>query len=208
MQCLSVLIGKPEKTPAKSGLTGFFKKPVSTAYIGKMGLEGDHIVDQQHHGGVDQAVYVFGDNDRIWWAQALDRDLPAGFFGENLLISDLETGRLAVGDVLELGSATLQITSPRIPCATYAAHIGTGDAIKQFYAAERPGVYARVLKAGIAAAGDHVALTPYPGIRITMIEVMRHYLRKYDDHAFLARLLHTPAHHKMHELARERLGKP
>lgn len=207
MQLLSVLIGQPEKTPAKAGLTGHFKKPVATAEITADGLSGDHIMDREHHGGVDQAVYIFGDLDRTWWAEELDRPVPPGFFGENLLISELETGPLAIGDQLTIGAVTLEITSPRIPCATYAAHIGDGQAIKQFYAAERPGAYARVLHGGQVTAGDAVTLTPYPGDRITMVDQTRHYLRKFDDNAFLARLRHLPAHYKMHAIVHERLGK-
>jgi len=207
MQVQSILIGQPQKTPAKTGLTGHFKKPVSSAAITVDGLSGDHIMDREHHGGVDQAVYIFGDLDRAWWAIELDRPVPPGFFGENLLISDLETGPLAIGDQLTIGAVKLEVTSPRIPCATYAAHIGDGRAIKQFYAADRPGAYARALSAGTVRPGDQVTLTPYPGDRITIVEMMQHYLRKFDDAAFLARIRAVPAHHKMHDLVHERLGK-
>ena len=208
MEILSIQIGKPEKTPAKAGLTGHFKKPIDApVIIGPMGLQGDAICDLENHGGVDQAVYMFGTPDLKWWAQELDRDIPPGFFGENLVISDLATSALAIGDILFVGDVVLQITSPRIPCATYAAHIGDGRAIKQFYAAERPGAYARVLQEGIISKGTQGILKPYTGDRITLVEDMRAYREKYKDKDFLRRALAVPAHYKLHALAKERLEK-
>ena len=207
MKVTHVLTGKPEKTLAKAGLTGHFKTPVEEANIGQLGLSGDHIMDLDNHGGVDQAVYVFGDIDRQWWAQTLKCDVPPGHFGENLLISDLETGPLAIGDILTIGEVVLQITSPRIPCATYAAHIGSGQAIKQFYSAGRPGAYGRVLQSGRVTPGANVTLTAYQGERISMVENMRACLDKFADDDFLSRALTVPAHYKLHDLARERLHK-
>ncbi len=207
MEILSIQIGKPQKTPAKPGMTGHFKTPMTgSAAVGPMGLQGDTICDLANHGGVDQAVYLFGEPDRLWWAQELSRELSPGFFGENVIISELETANLALGDILTLGDVTLQITSPRIPCATYAAHIGSGQAIKQFYAAERPGAYGRVLQTGKMSNGDRVSLHPYEGDRITLIDYMHAYLRNFKDHTFLERAHSVPAHYKLHALAKERLG--
>lgn len=208
MKVLSIQTGKPEPTPAKSGLTGHFKKPITgPVQIGPLGLSGDTICDLDNHGGVDQAVYLFGEPDRVWWQAELGRELPAGFFGENLLISDLLSADLAVGEKLTIGDVMLEITAPRIPCATYAAHIGDPQAIKQFYRAARPGAYARVLQTGQITAGQPVEFTSYNGDRILIIESTRHYLRHFDDPDFLARVLTVPAHHKLRALAQERLSK-
>ena len=204
---IAVMTGSPQPTTAKAGMTGHFKKPVKSAEITAEGLVGDSIMDREHHGGVDQAVYLFGEPDQAWWAEELDREVGPGYFGENLLISDMESSQVCVGDQYQIGDVLLEITSPRIPCATYAAHIGSGQAIKQFYAAQRPGAYGRVLQTGTVAPGMSVTHTPYTGIRIPVVEMMDQYLRRYDDEVFLKRILHTPAHHKMHHNARERLGK-
>ncbi|SFS08563.1 hypothetical protein [Yoonia litorea] len=73
MKLLSVLIGKPEPTPVKSGMTGHFKKPVDSAVIATTGVVSDHIVDTENHGGRNQAVYLFGDQDRAWWSEEMGR---------------------------------------------------------------------------------------------------------------------------------------
>lgn len=207
MEILSIQIGKPERTPAKTGLTGHFKKPVTgPVAVTAEGVQDDAICDRKHHGGVDQAVYIFGEPDRVWWAEELKRDVPPGFFGENLLVSGILSAELALGDILKTDKVILQVTSPRIPCATYAAHIGNSQAIKQFYAAERPGAYARVLRPGAVTAGDQITLEPYQGDRITIAENMRAYLAKFPDESFLQRALNVPAHYKLHAKAKSRLG--
>ncbi len=207
MQVLSVLTGKPQPTPAKSGATGHFKTPVPFAEIGPLGVTGDYIADLENHGGPDQAVYIFGDSDRAWWSEEMGTPLAPGYFGENLLISDLETRDLAAGDQFRIGEVLLEVTSPRIPCATYAAHVGDPQAIKRFYKAARPGVYTRVLASGPVRQGDAVQLVPYAGVRLTMEEMMAQYLQNHRDDDFLRKALHTPAHYKLHQLARTRLGK-
>lgn len=207
MELLGIQIGKAEPTPAKTGMTGHFKTPTDFAQIEEHGVVGDVICDLANHGGVDQAVYIFGEPDRIWWANHLERDTPPGFFGENLLISDLCTADLVIGDILTVGAVMLQITSPRIPCETYATHIGSGQAIKQFYKAARPGAYARVLRTGSVKIGAQVTLTAYDGDRITLVENMTEYLSNFVDEKFLSRVLQVPAHYKLHDLARQRLGK-
>lgn len=208
MKLLNVMIGKPEQTPAKAGMTGHFKKPADgPIHVGSSGLEGDTICDLENHGGVDQAVYIFGEPDRLWWSQELGHDLRPGYFGENLLISDIESAILACGDIFQIGDVTLEITSPRIPCAIYAAHVGSGKAIKQFYAAERPGAYARVLQTGDVIADMDVKYEAYIGDRLTIAENMRAYLQKYTDTDFLRRALQVPAHYKLRALANERLNQ-
>lgn len=206
MRLLRICVGTAQKTSTKSGLTGHFKTPVPEVVITPEGLVGDTIVDRKHHGCVDQAVYIFGDADRQYWSETLGKELPAGFFGENLLISALETAELAIGDIFNVGNVVLQVTSPRIPCATYAAHIGTPQAIKQFFATARPGAYARVLTHGRVQVGDLVTHQAFPGPRITLAENMAAFARKHDDDDFLRRALLVPAHHKLHELAKQRLG--
>ncbi len=109
---LAACIGTAQPIAAKSGTTGNFKVPqAGSVTVGLNRLAGDTIVDHTHHGGPEQAAYIFGETDRVWWADHLDHALPAGFFGENLLIDGLASADLALGDTLVIGDVTLQITS-------------------------------------------------------------------------------------------------
>ncbi len=94
MRLISVNVGqeKPIQGAKSSGKTVIFKHPVDKPVeITSNGLTGDAISDTENHGGVDQAVYLFGEPDYEWWSEELGYELSPGAFGENLTISDLES---------------------------------------------------------------------------------------------------------------------
>ena len=176
MQLISVNIGRERsiKIGEQSDTTGIFKTPVTTAVdITPLGLADDAVVDVKHHGGHDQAVYVYGAPDYAWWSAELGTELEPGTFGENLTIDGLESAQLNVGDVLHIGAVSLQVTAARIPCSTLAARMGDPMFVKRFRAAARPGVYCRVLRAGAVQAGAAVALERYTGATISIVEMFR-----------------------------------
>lgn len=195
MNVLSVNVGRAERmeNAKASGLTGIFKRPVDgPVFISAEGLAGDAICDVENHGGMDQAVYVFGQPDYDWWSAELAQTLFPGTFGENLTLSGLESATLSVGDVLWLPNVTLQVTSPRIPCVTLAARMGDPAFGKRFRRAERPGVYCRVLREGEVAPGDPVWLEPYAGPTVTVLEMFRDFYGREWDEAALRRYLAAP----------------
>ena len=176
MELISVNIGRERsfENGKQSGTTGIFKTPVTTAVeIMPLGLAGDAVVDTENHGGVDQAVYVYGAPDYAWWSAELGTELEPGTFGENLTIDGLESAQLNVGDVLHIGDVSLQVTAARIPCSTLSARMGDPMFVKRFRAAERPGVYCRVLRPGTVQAGAAVTLERYTGATISIVEMFR-----------------------------------
>ena len=151
MQILSINIGAVRTVGERerSGQTGIYKVPViGPVHVSADGLPGDAIVSTKHHGGPDQAVYVYGGADYAWWAVELGRELAPGTFGENLTISDLETAGLAIGDRLRIDAVLLEVTAPRIPCGTFGAADGRSGLCGAFRAAERPGFDRRVAPMG------------------------------------------------------------
>ena len=182
-----------------SGQTGIYKLPVAgPVQVTADGLGDDTIVDTKNHGGPDQAVYVYGGADYAWWATELARELAPGTFGENLTISDLESAGLAIGDRLHIddrlhGSGViLEVTAPRIPCWKLAQRMGDPGFVKRFRAAERPGAYCRVMRAGELRAGEPVRLEPYAGERVTVAEIFRDYYEPARDPAAIRRFLAAP----------------
>jgi MOSC domain-containing protein YiiM len=176
MQLVSVNVGRAERiVGAKSiGQTGIYKRAVGEPVaIGPEGLAGDTICDVENHGGVDQAVYVYGTADYDWWEGELGRPLEPGAFGENLTISGLESASLSIGDRLHVGAVTLEVTAPRIPCGTLAARMGDPSFVKRFRAAERPGLYCRVIEPGVVRPGDPMRIEPYQHPTITALEMFR-----------------------------------
>jgi MOSC domain-containing protein YiiM len=198
MKLLAVCIGAARPTPGRmSSKTGIYKQPVAGAVmVDREGIIGDRIVNRKYHGGPDQAVYLESAEDLAWWEGELGIPLPAGTFGENLVIEGIANRDIAVGDRLEIGDAQLEITSARMPCVTFALRMDDPKFVKRYMKAARPGAYARVLKEGTLAAGDAVCYTPYEGERITMPELMRTFGHKLEGEE-RARYLSAPIHYKL-----------
>lgn len=195
MQLVSVNIGaaEPIAYAKASGMTGIYKRAAGgPVFVGELGLAGDTICDTENHGGADQAVYVYGATDYEWWSSELGRELAPGTFGENLTIAGLESAQLAIGDRLQIGELTLEVTAPRIPCVTLAQRMGDPAFLKLFRSAERPGLYCRVLREGFVQAGDAVALVPYAGERVLAIELFRDFFAPDRSVATVRRHLAAP----------------
>ena len=176
MQLTSINRGQEQTLvrPNKTEQTGIFKQPISgPVQITVNGLPGDFIGDTRHHGGPDQALYLYGQVDYDWWAQELGRATFPGLFGENLTIGGLASAEIGIGAVLQVGEVMLQVTAPRIPCGTLAGRMEIPAFVKQFRFAGRPGLYCRVLKEGFVQVGDPVTVEKYPGETFTVAEAMR-----------------------------------
>jgi MOSC domain-containing protein YiiM len=195
MKLISVNIGqeRPIQKAKSSGRTGIYKIPTdSPAQVSRYGLVDDVICDVENHGGPDQAIYVYGVPDYQWWAETLGTELFPGTFGENLTISELESASYLIGDRLHIGQVSLEVTAPRIPCVTLAARMNDPSFVKRFRAAERPGLYCRVLREGLVQAGDPVILEPYTGETVTALEMFRNFYEPKLDEASIRRHLAAP----------------
>lgn len=195
MHLISINIGKEQQQQRSDYVetTGIYKATVDgPVEIKSLGIESDVICDKKNHGGPDQALYVYGGADYTWWQQEIGKDLAPGTFGDNLTISDLASGTFNVGDYLHIGEVTLQVTAPRIPCSTFATRMGDPQWVKKFRAAERPGLYVRVIKEGVVKAGDPVSIEKYAGEKVSILQVYRdHYTKDYTEES-LRRYLNSP----------------
>jgi MOSC domain-containing protein YiiM len=184
---------RPIEGAKPSGKTGIFKEPVDgPVRISTLGLSGDAISDTENHGGVDQAVYVFGVPDYEWWSEELGRSLAPGTFGENLTVTGLRSAEALIGDRLRVGSVVLEVTAPRIPCVTLAARMGDRLFLKRFRRAERPGLYCRVLREGEVRTGDEVAYERYEGETISALEMFRDFFDPDGSEEMVRRHLAAP----------------
>lgn len=208
MKILAVCVGAAETLPGRKSKTGINKHAVGGGVmIDAEGLIGDAICDRKHHGGCDQAVYVEGSLTLEWWARELGHALEPGTFGENLVIEGLDNCTVAVGDRFIAGDLVLEVTSARIPCATFAAKMGDPKFVKRYTRAGRPGIYCRVLHAGIAAAGTAVTYVAYAGSPVTMPEMMATFGKRLSSED-QARYLAAPIHHKLRAQIEGDTGNP
>ena len=79
---------------------------------------------------------------------------------------------MLVGDRLQIGEVVLELTAPRIPCATFSAVMGDAGWARHFFVAKRPGAYARVLVEGQVTAGDAVTHIPFAGEKVPIIDLI------------------------------------
>jgi MOSC domain-containing protein YiiM len=195
MQLTSINIGQKQtlQNGDKLEITGIYKLPVhESVQITSLGIKEDFVGSPRHHGGPDQAVYVYGMKDYEWWSTELGRTIGAGTFGENLTISELESAKFNIGDYLHIGALTLQVTAPRIPCSTLAKRMDDPKFVKRFRSAERPGLYCRVIKEGVVKAGDEVRVEEYTGETISLVQMYRDYYEKDKTRETLQRHLAAP----------------
>jgi MOSC domain-containing protein YiiM len=172
---------------AKPGRSAIDKRPAAgPVTVGWLGLEGDEQADQENHGGGDQAVYVYAREDLDWWTERLGRELRNGLFGENVTTAGIDVSSALIGEIWQLGTAVVQVTSPRIPCVTFQSWLDEPHWVKRFAAAGRPGAYLRVLTEGAVAPGDEIVVVSRARVAVTVAESMRAY---YGDQGIMARLL-------------------
>lgn len=174
--------------------------------ITEAGVPGDFIGNLKHHGGPDQAIYLFSLDDMAWWANMLRRDVAPGLFGENLTISQWWPDP-RVGDRLRCGSLLLELTGPRTPCATLEASLGVRGLSRAFVKAERCGAYARILSPGTLCAGGTLVLERADTAFPTVVQVFRYWHGRGDDRAFLSAALASPLASRIARKFRERLAR-
>lgn len=195
MKLTSVNIGqkRTQQNGEKLETTGIYKLPVSDSVkITKLGIVEDFIGSPKHHGGPDQAVYVYGAADYAWWSKELGKEIAPGTFGDNLTIGDLQSAQFNIGDRLQIGSVILEVTAPRIPCSTLATRMSDPQFVKRFRYAERPGLYCRVMREGFVQTSGIVAVESYHGETISVLQMYRDYYDKNKSEKTIRKHLNAP----------------
>lgn len=156
--------------PGNVGVTAMDKRAVEgPVKVHKLGLHGDVQANRLDHGGEDQALYAYSQEDADYWAAELQREVPAGLFGENLRVSGIETTGAVIGERWKVGlDVEVEVTSPRVPCATFQRVLEEPQWVKRFTQAGRVGTYLRVIRTGAISPGDHIHRTFVPKHGITV----------------------------------------
>ena len=160
------------------GVTAIDKRAVDgPVKVTKYGLRGDVQADRKDHGGISQALYAYAQDDAAYWEAELGRELPAGWFGENLRIDGLDLNNARIGERWAIGPEVIvEVTGPRTPCQTFARWVGGDDErgwVKRFSNARRLGAYLSVVHTGRISAGDAVTVVHTPETVDTVLSIYR-----------------------------------
>ena len=141
---------------------GVPKRPIAEGVVGLLGIEGDEHAHPQIHGGPDKAILIItieGIDELI----AQGYSLFPGALGENLTTRGLDPRAFRIGQQIRAGSAMLEITRPRGPCATLDIYGPTLK--KEIHAKDETshvwglsGFYTRVLSPGLVHPNDIISV--------------------------------------------------
>ncbi|WP_404433675.1 MOSC domain-containing protein [Microbacterium lacus] len=167
---------RPE--PGTVGVTAIDKRALAGAVkIGAYGVRGDVQASRKHHGGLDKALYAYAQEDANFWEDQLGRELPPGFFGENMRTEGIDVNTARVGERWRIGDRVeVEVTMPRTPCQTFARWVGGADErgwVKRFSDERRLGPYLRVVKTGSVRAGDEIVVIHEPAGAPTILDIYR-----------------------------------
>ncbi len=107
-----------------------------------------------NHVGEDKAVCVYALDHYSYWERVLGCELEPGAFSENLTLSGVVETKVAIGDVFQVGGATVQVSQPRTSCSKLADKNGERLLARWMARTGYTGFYLRVLSEGVVAAGD------------------------------------------------------
>jgi MOSC domain-containing protein YiiM len=194
MKIISLNVGLPsaQRYEGRKVITGGTKKPVPRAVLRFENFDGDRQADRVNHGGFEKAVCVYPFDHYPYWSRQLGRDLKPGAFSENLTVLGAIETEVCVGDVFQIGEATVQISQPRMPCNKLAGKNGSQMLPKLIANVGYTGFYMRVLSEGLVTAGDSFDLVRAHPERITIADVNSIIYGKSYDAALIKRLAQLP----------------
>jgi MOSC domain-containing protein YiiM len=175
--------------------TGIFKQPVSgPVQLRRLNLDGDHQADLSVHGGPFKAVYGYpSEHYEFWQQELLGMKLPWGMFGENFTTEGLSESDLHIGDRLEIGTASLMVRQPRVPCYKLAAKFHRPDILARFLRSGRSGFYFSVEREGTVTAGDSFEFLSREPQAITIAEMNRLFSEDKYNRELLEKAIATSA---------------
>ena len=144
---------------------GVPKGPVTEAYVGWRGIEGDVQRAREHHGRPFQALC-------LWSAEVIDRlradghPIDYGSAGENITIRGLDWNGVRPGVRLRIGEVMCEVWAYAVPCKKNAQWMKDGDFGRLHHDRESEfggaisRVYATVTEPGLVHPDDTVTLEP------------------------------------------------
>lgn len=163
---VSLQVGKARKLVTVEGRewrSAIVKESVEgRVALGMENVAGDIQANRQYHGGPEKAACAYCVEHYPVWNEEMALPLPYGAFGENLSVEGLTEEQVCIGDVFTIGTAVIQISQPRIPCAKVDNRWNRPGFHDRMTERGWTGYYLRVRQTGEIAAGDAITLIERP----------------------------------------------
>jgi MOSC domain-containing protein YiiM/ferredoxin-NADP reductase len=141
--------------------------------VTSLGLEGDEHA-YEFHGGPEKALMQYSLAHYKRWREELPQSqdfFVKGGFGENIVAQTANERNMCIGDIVQIGSVTAQVTGPRQPCFKLNLRFQVKDMAKRSQDLFRTGWFYRILKPGTIQAGDEMVLLERPNPDCTVSKV-------------------------------------
>ena len=117
-------------------------------------------------------MFVYQMDSYRYWERFLGRsDFVFGQFGENFTVEGLADDEVCIGDRYRIGTATFEVTQPRVTCYRVGIRMNEPRMPALLVAHRRPGFYFRVLQEGDVGAADEIVKLAAGPEQITVAEV-------------------------------------
>jgi MOSC domain-containing protein YiiM len=192
---LGTFTGKVEKL-SNNIESAINKRPKEKLIIKKETIEGDEVVNKIYHGGEMRVIHHYSHKNyqslKEKFPEISERFIP-GSFGENIITEELTENDLNIGDIFMLGSAKIQVTVCRRPCATINYAYNDNRILKFVMESGKVGWFYRVLSEGEVKIGDDLILLerPYPNMPLSKLHEQGYGQNRFSDREFLEKCLNT-----------------
>lgn len=194
---LSVNVGLPRELAwrGETVRTAIWKQPVAgRVAVRRLNLEGDGQGDLAGHGGEQRAVMVYQMDSYRYWERYLQRhNFRYGQFSENFTVEGLPDDEVRVGDRYRIGTASFEVTQPRVTCYRVGIRLDEPQMASLLVAHHRPGFYLRVLEEGEVSAGDEIFPVSKGPEPVTVAEIDALLYLPGHPRELLERVLRIPA---------------
>lgn len=164
--------------------------------IRKNGIDGDEVENKVHHGGDMRVIHHYSmknyDHLKKTFPEIAAR-FVSGSFGENIVTEELTEQELNIGDIYSLGTAKIQLTVARRPCATINYAYQDNRVLKEVMHTGRTGWFYRVLEEGEVRPGDYLEFLerPFPNMPVSRLYDQGYGKVKFNDINFLKQCMAT-----------------
>jgi len=199
MKISHLFAAKPQAFGSNGAPSSIIKKPYQQLHIEREGATEDEQGNKKLHGGPFMALHQFAQASfEILAKQYPISKVPIqiGSIGENLSAPSMDENNTFIGDKFKIGSALLEVVSPRAPCSKINTRYGVIRMDAYIAAQNITGWYYSVLEEGIISVNDTVELVDQAAkpISVSQIWQLRKMIKtppKLQDTAFWLELADT-----------------